>query len=305
MTDTVFFIDKPSGSLVPAGGNAKRTATIIGTMSILLWAVWPSLAIYAAPAPTFQILAIGQAVGFLSLAILRLGRKERLREMLPRSWGLLLFGIIGILGTNVFNFLAIARIPAAQASVINYTWPMMALFIAGALGIQKLELRHYLAIAVGFLGVIFVVDPFATIEFDVPGIAMALLAGVCYASYTIYRQVDDRAPFDAVGIYVLIAAIVSAGIHFGFETTQSLSMTQWLAIAALGVAPMGLAYAVWDYGITRGDARTMSILAYGTPLVATLLLVMLGLAQLTTALVIGAGLIIGGAALGTWNSKGM
>ena len=101
---------------------------------------------------------------------------------MPRSIGLLVFGIIGILGTNVFNFLAITRIPAAQASVINYTWPMMALFLAGALNLQKLTIKHHLAIGLGFIGVVFVVDPFATVEFDALGIGMALSAAVCYAS---------------------------------------------------------------------------------------------------------------------------
>ena len=100
-----------------------------------------------------------------------------------------------------------------------------------------------------------------------------------------------------------MAAVVCAGIHIGFETTQTLNGTQWLAIAALGVAPMGLAYAVWDYGVARGDARAMSILAYGTPLIASMLLVLLGLAKLTLPLLIGAVLIIGGAALGTWKPR--
>lgn len=303
MTATLLLSVTPTQSNGKAGGDPQRTATMIGSMSILLWAIWPSLAIYAAPAPTFQILAIGQAVGFLTLAVMRIIRKERLREMMPQSWGLLFFGIIGILGTNVFNFLAITRIPAAQASVINYTWPMMALFIAGALSIQKLNMKHYFAIALGFAGVIFVVNPFASLEFDALGIGMALLAAVCYASYTLYRQVDHRSPSDAVGVYGLVAAIVCAGIHFGFETTQTLNGAQWLAIIALGIAPMGLAYAVWDYGVARGDARAMSILAYGTPLIATLLLVFLGLAELTLPLLIGAVLIIGGAALGTWKHR--
>jgi drug/metabolite transporter (DMT)-like permease len=68
------------------------------------------------------------------------------------------------------------------------------------------------------------------------------------------------------------------------------------------MAPMGLGYALWDYGVARGDTRLMSILAYGTPLLATLLLIGLGFAAFSTSLLIGAAFIIAGAALGTWKA---
>ncbi|NSZ20290.1 MULTISPECIES: DMT family transporter [Agrobacterium] len=284
------------------GGVPRRTATLIGALSIFFWATWPSLALFAAPAPTFQILAIGQAVGFFMLAGLRLIRGQNLLDMFPRSWGMLAFGIIGVLGTNAFNFLAITRIPAAQASIINYTWPIMALLMSGFLGFEKLHPKHYAAILVGFVGVVFVINPWSGLTFDLTGIGLALMAGVCYASYTIYRQFDRITPSDAVGIYGLFAAIACMAMHFSFETTQALNTSQWVAIILLGIAPMGLGYALWDYGVARGDTRLMSILAYGTPLLATLLLIGLGLAAFSTSLMIGAVFIIMGAALGTWKS---
>lgn len=127
------------------------------------------------------------------------------------------------------------------------------------------------------------------------------MAALCYAAYTIYRQFDSTTPSDAVGVYSLIAAI--ACTIFFFETTHSMSPTQLLAIVVLGIAPMGFGYALWDYGVARGDARLMAVLAYGTPLFATLFLIGLGFAAFSMSLAAGAGLIIAGAALGTWKSS--
>jgi drug/metabolite transporter (DMT)-like permease len=285
-----------------SGEIPRKTATLIGSLSIFFWATWPSLALFAAPAPTFQILAIGQAVGFGALASLRLARKQALLDMLPKTWGMLAFGIIGVLGTNAFNFLAITRIPAAQASIINYTWPIMALLASGFLGFEKLRSRHCAAIMMGFIGVLFIVAPWAGMKYDILGIGLALLAGLCYASYTIYRQFDNKTSSDAVGVYGIFAAFACTAIHFYQETTQSLSWSQWAAIVVLGIAPMGFGYALWDYGVARGDARLMSILAYGTPLLATLLLIGLGFAAFSVSLAIGAALIIAGAALGSSKS---
>lgn len=279
------------------------TATLIGSSSIFLWAIWPALAVYAAPTPTFQILTMSMTIGFIALAALRIGRGDRIRDMFPKSRGLLIAGVVGILGTNAFNFIAVTRISPAQASVIAYLWPMLALVLAGALGLRVLERRHYIAVIAGFVGAVFVIDPFGGVEMDLIGIGSAFLAGLSFAAYTTYRMVDSRSASDAVGVYALVAAIVCGTIHLNIETTQSLTGTQLAAVVALGLAPMGLANAVWDYGVARGDSRTLSILAYGTPLVATLVLVSLGLADITPMLVGGALLIVLGAAVGTWPSS--
>jgi drug/metabolite transporter (DMT)-like permease len=292
----------PSSSGAWRPGPAQ--ATLIGSSSVFLWAVWPSLAVFSFPTPAFQTLAIGMAVGFLCLAGLRVLRGENLGGMVPRSPGLLAAGVIGILGTNAFNFIAITRIPPAQASAIAYLWPMMAIILTKALGLKPLEFRQGIAVLLGLVGAVLVINPFGSIRFDFIGIGCALLAGLSWAGYTIYRMVDHRGAPDAVGVYSLIAAMVCLVLHAQFEETRSMSAVQLGAIVALGIAPMGLANAAWDYGVSRGDARTLSILAYGTPLVATLLLVVLGLAAVTPSFLMGAALIVGAAAIGTWPARG-
>jgi len=303
MTIVLTFSHEVGPGPTKPGSPNRSTATLIGSTSIFLWSVWPALAVYAAPAPTFQILAMGMAIGFVALAILRIGRGERLRDMFPRSSGLLFAGVIGILGTNAFNFIAVTRISPAQASVIAYLWPMLALVLAGALGLRTLRARHYIAVITGFAGVVLVIDPFADVKLDLVGIGCAFLAGFSFAAYTTYRMVDSRSASDAVGIYAFISAIVCAVIHFSIETTQVMTTTQIAAVVALGLAPMGLANAVWDYGVARGDARTLSILAYGTPIVATFILALLGLAKVSLMLIAGALLVVLGAAIGTWPTQ--
>lgn len=279
-------------------------ATAIGSSSVFLWAIWPSLAVLAAPTPTFQTLAIGMGVGFLCLALIRLVRGGRLADMRPRSWGLLIAGVLGIFGTNAFNFIAITRISPAQASMIAYSWPMMAILLAAAFRLRRLHRRHAVGVALGFIGATCVIDPFGNLTLDFVGIGFAFLAGLSWAGYTTYRLVDDRSPSDAVGIYSLIAAFLCLAVHLGFETPHAMDPVQLAAVLGLGLAPMGLANAVWDLGVARGDARTLAILAYGTPLVAALMLVLLGLDEVTPLLIIGGLLIVAGAASGTWPTRG-
>jgi drug/metabolite transporter (DMT)-like permease len=76
-----------------------------------------------------------------------------------------------------------------------------------------------------------------------------------------------------------------------------------LAIVLIGIGPMGLANRLWDHGVRFGDGRVLSALAYLTPVLSTLLLVMLGLAELTTQLLVGGSLILGGIALATLGAR--
>jgi drug/metabolite transporter (DMT)-like permease len=72
---------------------------------------------------------------------------------------------------------------------------------------------------------------------------------------------------------------------------------QWLAIVALGIGPVGLAFYAWDIGMKRGDIRLLGAASYATPLLSTLLLVAVGYAQPTASLGLAALLIAGGGLL--------
>ena len=69
------------------------------------------------------------------------------------------------------------------------------------------------------------------------------------------------------------------------------------AMVLIGLGPMGLANLLWDHGVRHGDGRVLSTLAYLTPVLSTLLLALLGLALLTTQVLIGGGLVLAGIAL--------
>jgi drug/metabolite transporter (DMT)-like permease len=77
-----------------------------------------------------------------------------------------------------------------------------------------------------------------------------------------------------------------------------------LAMVLIGIGPMGLANLLWDHGVRFGDGRILSALAYLTPVLSTLLLVLFGLAELTAQLLVGGGLILLGIALSTCGARG-
>ena len=70
-------------------------------------------------------------------------------------------------------------------------------------------------------------------------------------------------------------------------------------LIALGLGPMGAAFYCWDLALKRGDPRAIGALAYLTPMLSTVLLVVAGHAAFTGVSLAAMALIIGGAALGS------
>jgi drug/metabolite transporter (DMT)-like permease len=69
---------------------------------------------------------------------------------------------------------------------------------------------------------------------------------------------------------------------------------QWLAVALLGIGPVGAAFYAWDIGMKRGEIRVLGAASYATPLLSTAFLIAAGFAQPTATIAIAAVLIAGG-----------
>jgi drug/metabolite transporter (DMT)-like permease len=100
-----------------------------------------------------------------------------------------------------------------------------------------------------------------------------------------------------VGAFCLATAALALLCHALLETWVAPTATEWLALLALGLGPVGLAFFVWDFGVKRGNIKALGGFSYATPLLSTLLLIVTGRAELTLAVALACLLIVGGAVL--------
>ena len=77
-----------------------------------------------------------------------------------------------------------------------------------------------------------------------------------------------------------------------------LTSRDWLFLVLLGLGPMGVAFYTWDAALKRGDSRVIGALAYLTPLLSTLNLVLFGGKRISGVSVVAMGLIVLGAGVG-------
>jgi drug/metabolite transporter (DMT)-like permease len=275
----------------------SSTATLIGFSAILLWSLLSLLTVASGTVPPFQLaamtFAIGGALGAASW-LFRPGATNALKQ----PWQVWALGVGGLFGYHALFFFALRLAPPAEAQLVNYFWPLFIVLGSALLPNERPKLHHVVGALIALAGTAVLFFGRGGITFAgayLPGFACAFGAAVAWAVYSVLSRRFATVPTDAVAGFCLATAALAAIFHMAFETTHWPQTTpQWLAVAALGVGPVGAAFYVWDIGMKRGDIRILGVASYVAPLLSTAYLVLAGYADASVSLAIAAALIAGG-----------
>ncbi|NVN86022.1 MAG: EamA family transporter [Rhodopseudomonas sp.] len=276
-----------------------RTATLIGLTAILMWSLLAVLTVATGAVPAFQLAAMTFAIGALVTSIGWLARPGALRALRqsPLAWAV---GVGGLFGYHALYFLALRFAPPAEAGLLNYLWPLLIVVFSSLLPGERLQPHHIAGALLGLAGtVLLFVGNSAGFELAfVPGLAAAFVAAFVWAAYSVMSRRLRAVPTDAVAGFCMATALLAAIMHLLIEVTVwPNGVSQWLAIVALGVGPVGAAFYAWDIGMKRGDIRVLGAASYATPLLSTSFLIIAGFAKPTATLALAATLIAGGGLL--------
>ncbi len=283
----------------------RARATLIGFSAVLLWALLALFTVLATPVPPLQLNAICFAIGgSIGLVWMRVsGNTERLRGI---GWKVYLFGTTGLFGYHFLYFSALRAAPAAEAGLIAYLWPLLIVLFSGLLPGESLRRGHIIGAVLSFSGAALVVLGSRT-GFEAVYLPGYLLAGGCaltWAGYSVLSRRLGRIPTESVAVFCLLTALLSLLAHLAVEQTAwPQDGPGWLAVLALGIGPVGLAFYVWDIGVKQGDIQLLGVASYAAPLLSTLALVGAGVAEPRRSLLVAAVLIAGGGLLAARTSR--
>jgi len=275
----------------------RARATAIGFTAVLMWALLAVLTIGSAPVPPLQLNAICFAVGG-GLALVWIGRGKgfgALRRVPLRAYAL---GVAGLFLYHLVYFTAFRIAPVPETGLIAYLWPLLIVLFSGLLPGERLRPLHVAGAALAFVGAALIVLQGAQGEAAPAGLALAFLCALIWSGYSVLSRRLGHVPTEAVAIYCLAAAALSALTHLAVEpTVWPAGAAGWASVVALGLGPVGSAFFTWDVGMKRGDIQLLGTASYAAPLLSTLVLIAAGHGQATARLGLAAMLIAGGAGL--------
>ncbi len=280
--------------------QSQRLPTIIGFSAVLMWATLALLTDLSGTVPPFQLTAMAFTVSLLIGAIAWGRSGGSVLQHLRLPWRVWLLGIGGLFGYHFFYFLALRHAPAVEASLIAYLWPLLIVFSSALLPGERLRWFHGAGAIAGFLGAALLVTKGQGFSFEAQyttGYLAAVVCALTWSSYSILSRRFGAIPTSAVGGFCGATAALAWVCHALFETTVVPTGWEWIAILALGLGPVGLAFFTWDYGVKKGNIRVLGALSYAAPLLSTLLLIAAGRTEATAAVGLACGLIVGGALL--------
>ncbi|HSG94858.1 MAG TPA: EamA family transporter [Afifellaceae bacterium] len=274
-------------------------ATLAGFAAIAMWSLLALFTAASGAVPPFQLAAIcfsiGAAIGFIWLTAS--GRWRDLKQPLP-VWVL---GVAGLFGYHALYFTALRNAPPVEAGLIAYLWPLLIVVLSALLPGERLRWHHLAGAILGLTGTVLIVTGGGGLAFEsnyAGGYFAALCCALTWSTYSVVSRRFAEVPSGIVAGFCLAAAVLSVPAHMAFETTLwPQSAGQWLAVAGLGLMPVGAAFYVWDIGVKHGDIQLLGVLSYGAPLLSTLVLIAAGFGVFSAKVGIAALLIATGALL--------
>jgi drug/metabolite transporter (DMT)-like permease len=150
-----------------------------------------------------------------------------------RRWGLQLLRALCLLGSTLFNFFAVRYLQLSETVSIMFAAPFVVTALAGPLLNEWAGLRRWMAVIVGFIGVLVVTRP------GVGGLNWAALLSVCsmlsYALYALLTRMLAQTD-SAMGMLVISGVIASLAMTpFGIASwTAPPDALSWVLLLSTG-----------------------------------------------------------------------
>lgn len=286
-----------------APNNTSVKPTLLALGAIGLWGTLAPMGMLLQHLPPFLLTGLGLLIGSLLALPLSRGRLSTLRVPLPT----LALGVYGLFGFHFLLFIALRHAPPVQANLVNYLWPLGIVLMA-PLFLPNMRLRalHVAAALLGFAGAALAilggsvsVDGVELQSGFAWGYIPALASAFVWSTYSLLTQRVPAFPNAAIGLFGLVSGMLSLLCHVLLEPAVTLSASDWGLVLAMGLGPLGAAFYLWNAALKRGDARSIGVLSFLTPLLSTLALLWVRQEMPSPSIAIAAAMIIGAAVLGS------
>ena len=271
--------------------------------------IWGSLGFFAkilyTEGVSFEVLvAVRASVGWAAMLLfVLLTWGVRSRRVTGRDFLFLVpLGLVGIGAFYLLYFFTVRESTVGTAAILLYSSPAFVALLAWIFLKETLGPLRLLALALTFGGIFLVVGAYepGALEVSLPVLATGLLSGLTYGLYSIFGK--------PLAGHLEPAIILSYALGFGsvllvlaalptFHTLVGLSSSSYALLVMLAVVHTALAFGLYTVGLKRLDAGQAAIVATVEPVVAVAIGVVLLGEELTALKVIGALLVLAGAAL--------
>jgi len=296
----------PDGSASVDSADAssgKRRGNLLGLVAVLLWGAWAPLMVAGGAMPPFLFLAIAFTGGTAVMLARRVILRRGFADLFATPVATLALGFFGLWGSNALFAIAL-RTGAApvSATIVAHTWPVWMVLVVLALGIARGTRWDVLALLFGLAGVTAVAIRDGSFELHL-GLMVSFGGAWLWAMYSGARTRVPAGPPDALTVFAATAAIASWMLHVLLGEPFSPAPVDVAIALAVGMLPMGVANALWDIAVRRGDPVLLAGVSFLEPIAGTGIILIMLAEPPRPMDALGLGLVLAGVAFGTLGER--
>lgn len=281
--------------------ETRFLGTLLGISALAFWSTSPLCVAFLKNIPVLQILATAMSICFILIAT-KISWQQQWPEM-KQSVAVWMIGIMGIYGSNLFYLAAFKYAPPAHVTLINYTWPLLTIFLSSFLPTEQLTGRHIIAALIAFVGLFILVNTDNGINHFqwhyLIGYGLALGCSTVWSIYCVACKFYEHTKPEFIGLLCGVGALISLTGHLMWETTVAPSLNQWLIMLFMGLTVSGPAFMLWDKGMKLGNLKFLCIISFAVPITSIILLILFGHADYSHYLILSACLVALGGLVGS------
>lgn len=246
-----------------------------------------------------QVLCLSIIFSFVSILLssIFIGKTKEIISQTKQQW--LYSAGLAILNPIVYYFVlfsAYNSLPAQEAMIINYTWPIFFGISSALIGKIKISQHHIYALIISFVGVVIIATKgnFYSLSFSyILGDILALLSAIIWTIFWLLNIKDKRDPIVKLFSIFLFGSIYSLLILLITQNFHSINVKGLFVTAYIGFFEMGLTFILWLTAISLSNRpHKVSQLVYLTPFLSLIVISLVLEEEIHISSIIGLFLII-------------
>lgn len=260
--------------------NNSKKGYLLAAITIFCWSTMAPFAKLLLQEIHFtQVLMMcgGVAGIFLWIVIALTGRWKIAAEY--DLWTYVRLAALGLLGLccyGTFYYTGLTLMPARDACIINYLWPITTVIFAMIILREKVRPRRIVAILISFMGVSVVAYGGEAAEASygdgyLIGAFCCFMAAVCYGLFCVLNKKFNKNQMVSMAVFFSATSICGGIMCFALGKFTLISFNVFLGILWIGIMVDAVAYLCWALALQNSDASKIANTAYLTPIVSVIM----------------------------------
>ena len=241
----------------------KKEYTLALT-TILLWSTFATATkLLLTNFNNIQVLCINSLIASIILFVIIIGTKKikKIKDYKFKDYLItILMGLPGTFFYYILYYEGASKLPASQAFLVNYMWPIMSVVFACIILKEKITTQKVFSFILSFIGIMFIAgsDILYFNKESFFGIAMCFLAAVSYGFFTALNKKNGYDSFITMMISFFTSFILTTVVIVVKKDFFVISHLDLLGFLWSGVFTMAIPNTLWIVALNIGNTAKIS-----------------------------------------------